>query len=99
MKNQKLLLNIQTKCGDIAYKILNVAIDAERTFKCKWPYYQKHIFTYSFFRFYVVADLAVSVLCCTSVMFLDLNLEPKINQILPATTEKINFCLFKKTAS
>ena len=38
MKNEKSLLNIQTKCGDIANKILNAAIFAERTFKCKWPY-------------------------------------------------------------
>ena len=39
MKNGKFLLDIQTKCGDIANEILNAAIDAERTFKCKWPYY------------------------------------------------------------
>ena len=38
MKNEKFLLDIQTKCGNIANKILNVAIDTERTFKCKWPY-------------------------------------------------------------
>ena len=38
MKNEKLLLDIQTKCGDIANEILNAAIDAERTFKCKWSY-------------------------------------------------------------
>ena len=38
MKNEKFLLDNQTKCGDIANKILNVAIDAERIFKCKWPY-------------------------------------------------------------
>ena len=37
MKNEKFLLDIQTKCGDIANEILNAAIDAERTFKCKWP--------------------------------------------------------------
>ena len=37
MKNEKFLLYIQTKCSDIANKILNVAIDAEQTFKCKWP--------------------------------------------------------------
>ena len=40
MKNEKLLLDIQTKCGDIADEILNTAIDAERAFKCKWPYEQ-----------------------------------------------------------
>ena len=28
--------DIQTKCGDIANEILNVVIDDERTFKCKW---------------------------------------------------------------
>ena len=37
MKNEKFLLNIQTKCGNIANEILNAAIDAARTFKCKWP--------------------------------------------------------------
>ena len=37
MKNEKFLLDIQTKCGDIANEILNAAIDAERTFKRKWP--------------------------------------------------------------
>ena len=30
MKNEKFLLDIQTKCGDIANEILNAAIDAER---------------------------------------------------------------------
>ena len=38
MKNEKVLLNIQTKWTDIANEILNAAIDAEQTFKCKWPY-------------------------------------------------------------
>ena len=37
LKNEKFLLDIQTKCGDITNEILNAAIDAERTFKCKWP--------------------------------------------------------------
>ena len=37
MKNEKFLLEIQKKCGDIANKIPNAATDAERTFKCKWP--------------------------------------------------------------
>ena len=37
MKNEKFLLDIQTKCGDIANEILNAAIDTERTFKRKWP--------------------------------------------------------------
>ena len=37
MKNEKFLLDIQTKCGDIANEIQNAVIDAERTFKCKWP--------------------------------------------------------------
>ena len=37
LKNEKFLLDIQTKRDDIANKILNAAIDAERTFKCKWP--------------------------------------------------------------
>ena len=40
MKNEKFLLDIQTKCGDIANEILNAAIDAERTFKWKWPYHK-----------------------------------------------------------
>ena len=38
MKNEKVLLNIQTKWTYIANEILNAAIDAEQTFKCKWPY-------------------------------------------------------------
>ena len=38
MKNEKFLLDIQTKCSDIANEILNAAIDAEQTFKCKCPY-------------------------------------------------------------
>ena len=37
MKNEKFLLDIQTKYGDIAYEIVNVAIDAEQTFKCRRP--------------------------------------------------------------
>ena len=37
MKNEKFLLDIQIKCGDIANEIPNAPIDAERTFKCKWP--------------------------------------------------------------
>ena len=37
LKNEKFLLDIQTKCNNIANKILNAAIDAEQTFKCKWP--------------------------------------------------------------
>ena len=39
LKNEKceILAYIQTKCGNIAKEILNVAIDAARTFKCKWP--------------------------------------------------------------
>ena len=38
MKNEKFLLDIQTKCSNIANEILNGVIDAEQTFKCKWPY-------------------------------------------------------------
>ena len=38
MKNEKFLLDIQTKGGDIAKEIPNAAIDAEKTFKCKWSY-------------------------------------------------------------
>ena len=37
LKDEKFLLDIQTKCSNIANKILNAAIDTERTFKCKWP--------------------------------------------------------------
>ena len=37
MKNEKFSLDIQTKCGDITNEILNAAVDAEQTFKCKWP--------------------------------------------------------------
>ena len=35
MKNEKFLFGIQKKCGNITSEILNVVIDAERTFKCK----------------------------------------------------------------
>ena len=35
MKNEKFLFGIQKKCGNITNEILNVVIDAERTFKCK----------------------------------------------------------------
>ena len=37
MKNEKFLLLIQTKCSYITNEILNAGIDAERTFKYKWP--------------------------------------------------------------
>ena len=37
LKKEKFLLDIQTKCDNIANKILNAAIDAEQTLKCKWP--------------------------------------------------------------
>ena len=37
MKNENFLLDIQTKRGNIASEILNGAIGAEQTFKCKWP--------------------------------------------------------------
>ena len=49
MKNEKFLLDIQTKCGDIANKIFNAAIDAERTFKRKWPNPSLAITTISIF--------------------------------------------------
>ena len=35
MKNEKFLLDIQTKCGNITNEIRNVVIDAEQTSKCK----------------------------------------------------------------
>ena len=35
-ENEKLLFDVQTKCGDIADEMLNVANDTEQTFKCKW---------------------------------------------------------------
>ena len=38
LKNEKFLLDIQTKCGNIANEILNRVIDAEQTFKRKWPH-------------------------------------------------------------
>ena len=38
LKNEKFLLDIHTKCGDNANEILNAAIDAEKSFKCKCPY-------------------------------------------------------------
>ena len=34
MKNEKFLLDIHTKCGDIVNEILNAAIDTEQA--CKW---------------------------------------------------------------
>ena len=34
----KILAWYPNKCGDIANEILNGAIDAKQTFKCKWPY-------------------------------------------------------------
>ena len=34
MKNEKSLLDVQAKCGDIANEILNASIDDEQTFKC-----------------------------------------------------------------
>ena len=37
MKNEKFLLDIQTKCGDIANEILKTASDAERIFKSNRP--------------------------------------------------------------
>ena len=40
MKNEKFLLDIQTKRRDFTNKILNAAIDAELSFKFKWPYYK-----------------------------------------------------------
>ena len=36
-KNEKLLHDIQTKCSHIANETLNVVINTEWTFKCKWP--------------------------------------------------------------
>ena len=39
MKNSYLIS--KKKCGDIANEILNAAIDAERTFKYKWPYHTR----------------------------------------------------------
>ena len=35
LENEKFLFGIQKKCGNITNEILNVVIDAERTFKCK----------------------------------------------------------------
>ena len=37
MKNEKFLLDVQAKCGDIANEILNASVDDEQTFKCNWP--------------------------------------------------------------
>ena len=39
MKNEKFLLDIQTKCSNMANKILNAEINAEQAFKCKWPHF------------------------------------------------------------
>ena len=46
-KNEKFLLDIQTKCGDITNKILN----AERTFKCKWPKLDFILLTMTYAKF------------------------------------------------
>ena len=43
MKSEKFLLDIQTKCVDIANKILNLATDTEQTLKCKWPNGQTYL--------------------------------------------------------
>ena len=40
MKNKKFSLEIQTKYGNITNEILNAAIEAELTFKCKWPNFE-----------------------------------------------------------
>ena len=40
LKNKKILLEIQTKYGNITNEVLNVAIDVELTFKCKWPNFE-----------------------------------------------------------
>ena len=45
MKNEKFLLDIPTQCGNIANEILNAAIDAERTFKYKWPKQHQRYFS------------------------------------------------------
>ena len=60
MKNEKVLLNIQTKWTDIANEILNAAIDAEQTFKCKWP--KAWFFRLSTFTWNKVISIIVKVL-------------------------------------
>ena len=51
MKNEKLLLDIQRKCGHITNEILNAMIDAEWSFKCMWPssdfYVQEYMHLYA----------------------------------------------------
>lgn len=34
-------MNIQTKCGDVVDKILNVVIEAEGPFKYRWSYHER----------------------------------------------------------
>ena len=55
-KNEKFLLDIHTKCGNITNKILNAAIDAERTFKCKWPYHVMFTVTGGFSKKFFYVD-------------------------------------------
>ena len=40
MKNKKFWLEIQTKYGNITNEILNAALDADLTFKCKWSNFE-----------------------------------------------------------
>ena len=61
-KNEKFLLDIHTKCGNITNKILNAAIDAERTFKCKWPYHVMITVTGDFSKKFFYVDFRNSVL-------------------------------------
>ena len=50
MKNEQFLPDIPTKCGDIVNEMLNAAIDAEQTFKCKWPYIWFHNWSVAVWR-------------------------------------------------
>ena len=67
LKNEKLLLNIQTKHGSIANKTLNVVIDAERTFKCKWL---KFTFKKSWLENYLVKSQLKSLKIIKSLFYL-----------------------------
>ena len=63
MKNEKFLLDIQTKCGNVANEVLNAAIHAEQTFKCKWPYHGTYYGkTKRHFKFKMCEHLGILVL-------------------------------------
>ena len=65
-KNEKLLLDIHTKCDNITNEILNAAIDAEQTFKCKWPYHVMITVTGGFSKKFFMLISETTVCSCSS---------------------------------